>query len=71
MTSLEETNIKHCQITCRFELDIGSGTAGKAGDLTRHWTDKSLNSYRGRCECSTVFWDVTSDSWVATCQDIG
>ena len=30
--SLKETNIKHCKITCRFELDIGLGTAVSAVD---------------------------------------
>jgi hypothetical protein len=29
-----KTNIKHCKITCRFELDIGPGTTE-----TRRWND--------------------------------
>lgn len=29
-SSARETNIKHCKVTCRFELDIGPDTVESA-----------------------------------------
>ena len=38
--------------------------------LTRRWADRYWGSHGGGCE-GTVFWDVTSDTWVASYQGIG
>jgi len=35
---------RRCKSTCRFEIDIGFGTATALSILTRHWTDNISNN---------------------------
>jgi hypothetical protein len=46
-----KTNIKHRKITCRFELDIRNGTAGKWGGLSNF----DVGSIMVKIRLATVF----------------